>query len=156
MAFARTIPAKRSSGVRRPFPWAPLLALSVVAVVFAAVVAEIALRVGELRESNLVELQCAGAGALLQGQKGLFQLDAFSGFAMRPDLCVRLRSSEYDQVLRTNGRGFVGPDVTSPKPADEFRIVVLGDSYTAGGQVTYEQNYTALLQDRLRGSGYTH
>jgi lysophospholipase L1-like esterase len=158
MAFARAVSNERTHNARRrkPFPWLPLVVLCAILLVFAAIVAEIVLRVGELRESNLVELQCAGAGALLQGQKGLFRLDSYSGFAMRPDLCVRLRSPEYDQVLRTNSRGFVGPDVASPKAADEFRIVVLGDSYTAGGQVPYEQNYTALLQDRLRASGYAH
>jgi lysophospholipase L1-like esterase len=156
MAFARAAPISHAPRLRQPFPWLPLLVLFTVVLVFASIVAEIALRVGELRASNMVELQCAGAGALLNGQKGLFQLDPFSGFSMRPNLCVRLRSAEYDQVLRTNSRGFVGPAVVNPKPADEFRIVVLGDSYTAGGQVPYEQNYTALLQDRLRTSGYTH
>lgn len=139
----------------RPFPWLQFAVLCFVVLVFAGVLAEIAMRVGELRTSNLVELQCAGSSSILQGQKGLFRLDAESGFAMRPDLCVRLRSSEYDQVLRTNVRGFVGPDVPATKPPGEFRIVVLGDSYTAGGQVPYEQNYTALLQDRLHALGYT-
>ena len=156
MAFARTAPAEHAPGVRRPFPLLPFIVLAAVAVVFVALLGEIVLRVGELRESNLVELQCAGAGALLQGQKGLFQLDTYSGFSMRPNLCVRLKSTEYDQVLRTNSHGFAGPEVATPKPADEFRIVVLGDSYTAGGQVPYEQNYTGLLQDDLRASGYSH
>jgi lysophospholipase L1-like esterase len=124
------------------------------ALLFVALIGEIALRVGDLRTSNLLELQCAGTVTFLQGQKGLFRLDSESGFAMRPDVCVRLRSSEYDQVLRTNDRGFVGPDVAASKPPGEFRIVVLGDSYTAGGQVPYEQNYTALLEQRLHASGY--
>ena len=75
---------------------------------------------------------------------------------MRRNLCVRLRSPEYDQVLRTNSRGFVGPDVPSTKPPGEFRIVVLGDSYTAGGQVPYGQNYTSLLEEELHASGYTN
>jgi hypothetical protein len=109
-------------------------------VLFVAIVAEIALRVGELRQSNFVDLQCAGANALFQGQKGLFQLDPAAGFSMRPNICVQLRSAEYDQVLRTNSPGFVGPEVPADKTRDEFRIVVLGDSYTAGGQVPYAQN----------------
>lgn len=137
-----------------PFPWGQLLVLCGVALAFVSIAAEIVLRIGELRESNLVELQCAGAGTLLEGQKGLFRLDSFSGFAMRPGVCVRLRSPEYDQVLRTNSRGFVGPEVPDTKPPGEFRVVVVGDSYTAGGQVPYDENYTALLQDRLRSLGY--
>ena len=123
--------------------------------VFFATVAEIVLRVAARGESNLVELQCAGSGALLNGQKGLFELDAVSGYKMQPNICVRLQSDEYDQVLKTNSLGFVGPEVPAQKAPGEFRIVVLGDSYTAGGQVPYEQNYTALLEDDLRQMGYS-
>lgn len=139
----------------RPYPWLQLVLLCAAALLFIAMLLEITLRIGELRASNLTELQCAGSLTLLQGQKGLFRLDNESAFAMRPDVCVRLRSTEYDQVLRTNDRGFVGPDVPSVKGPGEFRIVVLGDSYTAGGQVSYEQNYTALLVTRLRAMGYS-
>ncbi len=118
------------------------------------VLGEIGLRIGALRESGLVELQCAGTASLLDGQKGLFELDAVSGYRMRPNTCVRLQSSEYDQVLKTNTHGFVGPDIPAEKPPGEFRIVVLGDSYTAGGQVPFEQNYTALLETDLHQMGY--
>jgi hypothetical protein len=142
--------------MRAGFPWRPLLVLSLAAMCFVAALAEIALRLAALPASGAVALQCFGAGTVLSGQKGLFRLDADSGFAMRPDTCVHLRSSEYDQVLRTNRHGFVGPDVPEPKPAGEFRIVVLGDSYTAGGQVPYEQNYTAVLERSLRSAGYAN
>jgi lysophospholipase L1-like esterase len=141
---------------KQSFPCGPLIVLIGAGVLFVAMLAEIVLRVGELRVSNFLDLECAGSQAVLQGQKGLFELDTESGFKMRPNVCVRLRSTEYNQVLRTNNRGFVGPDVPDTKPPDEFRIVVLGDSYTAGGQVPYEQNYTALVQDRLRADGYAH
>ncbi len=142
--------------MRTAFPWAPLIILSVAAICFVALLAEIVLRLAELPASAAVATECLGAGSVLSGQKGLFRLDAASGFAMRPDTCVHLRSAEYDQVLRTNSRGFVGPEVPSPKPAGEFRIVVLGDSYTAGGQVPYEQNYTAVLERELHSAGYTN
>ena len=144
----------RAKGVA-VFPWAELLVLCGVLALFCGVLGEIALRVGELRASDFADLACAGSTGILQGQHGLFQIDAQSGFSMRPNLCVRLRSREYDQVLRTNSHGFVGPDVPSAKPPGEFRIVVLGDSYTAGGQVPYDRNYTALLQDLLVGDGFT-
>ncbi len=124
------------------------------ALVFAALVAEIVLQIGELRESNLVSLQCAGSSSMLNGQKGLFQIDADAGYVMRPDVCVRLRSIEYDQVLRTNNRGMVGPDLPATKPAGEFRVVVLGDSYAAGGQVPYDALFPAVLENQLRADGY--
>lgn len=140
----------------RPSAFLVLGSFALAMLVFFGAVAEIALRVGAMRESNLVELQCAGSGALLNGQKGLFELDAVSGYKMQPNICVRLQSDEYDQVLKTNSHGFVGPEVPAQKASDEFRIVVLGDSYTAGGQVPYEQNYTALLQDDLLHMGYSN
>ena len=132
----------------------PLLALVALAALFGAMLTEIGLRVAELRASNLVGLQCVGSSALLQGQKGLYVLNASAGYSMRPATCVRLKTTEYDGVLRTNSRGIVGPDIPASKPAGEFRIVVLGDSYTVGGQVPYEQTFPAVLQQRLRTAGY--
>jgi lysophospholipase L1-like esterase len=125
-----------------------------IAGLFGAMLTEIGLRVAELRASNLVGLQCVGSSTLLQGQKGLYMLDAGAGYSMRPATCVRLKTTEYDGVLRTNSRGFVGPDVVASKPAGEFRVVVLGDSYTVGGQVAYEQTFPALLEQRLRTAGH--
>src|SRR5260370_15380846 len=138
----------------RPFPWLPLVVLSVAVGLFAAALAEIALRVGELRATNLVGLQCVGTSTLLQGQKGLYVLDSAAGYSMRPNTCVRLETSEYDGVLRTNGQGLVGPTIASTKPADELRIVVLGDSYTVGGQVPFERTFPAILEQRLHAAGY--
>jgi lysophospholipase L1-like esterase len=139
---------------RRAFPWLPLVVLSAAIVLFACIVAEIGLRVADLRASNLVGLQCVGTSTLLQGQKGLYMLDSAAGYLMHPDTCVRLRTAEYDGVLKTNHQGLVGPDIAASKPAGEFRIVVLGDSYTVGGQVPYEQTFPAVLEQRLHEAGY--
>ncbi|HEY2592533.1 MAG TPA: hypothetical protein VGK33_01380, partial [Chloroflexota bacterium] len=144
------------AGDRTPSAFVVLGSFGLAVVLLLLALAEIGLRIGALNESGAVELQCAGAASLLDGQKGLFELDAVSGYRMRPNTCVRLQSSEYDQVLKTNVHGFVGPDVAAPKPPGEFRIVVLGDSYTAGGQVPYEQNYTALLESDLHQLGYAN
>jgi len=139
-----------------PFPWVPLLGLLAIAALFGAILTEIGLRVAELRASNLVGLQCVGSSTLLQGQKGLYVLDARAGYSMRAATCVRLKTTEYDGVLRTNSRGIVGPEVLATKPAGEFRIVVLGDSYTVGGQVAYRQTFPAVLEQRLRAAGYAN
>jgi len=136
------------------FPWLQAAVLVAVATLFAAMLVEIGLRVADLRATNLAGLQCVGSGTQLQGQKGLYVLDSMAGFSMRPDTCVRLKTVEYDGALRTNGRGMVGPTVSATKAADEFRIVVLGDSYTVGGQVPYEQTFPAVLEQRLHDAGY--
>jgi hypothetical protein len=74
---------------------------------------------------------------------------------MRPNMCVRLRTSEYDEVLRTNSRGLVGPQIPGQNSPGEFRIVVLGDSYTVGGQVPYELTFPAQLEQELHNRGYS-
>ncbi|MBV9324603.1 MAG: hypothetical protein JO352_12535 [Chloroflexi bacterium] len=68
-------------------------------VLLVVALGEIVLRIGALREPGLVELQCDGAASLLDVQQGLFDLDSVSGYRMRPNTCVRLQSSEYDEVL---------------------------------------------------------
>lgn len=137
------------------FPWLQAFVLGGVAILFLGMLVEIALRVADLRATNLAALQCVGSGTLLQDQKGLFVLDAEAGYAMRTNTCVRLKTTEYDGVLKTNAQGMVGPAV-GPKAPGEFRIVVLGDSYTVGGQVPYEQTFPAVLERDLRGAGYSN
>lgn len=138
------------------FPWVQASVLAVVALVFLAAVSEIALRVADLRANNLAGLQCVGSGTQLQGQKGLYLVDEGAGYVMRPNTCVRLKTSEYDGVLKTNSLGLVGPELPPTKPAGEFRVVVLGDSYTVGGQVPYEQTFPAVLEKQLHDAGYTN
>ena len=141
---------------RGGFPWLQAAVLLGVALVFVAAITEIGLRVADLRANNMAGLQCVGSSTQLQDQKGLYVLDAMAGYVMRSDTCVRLKTSEYDGVLRTNSRGMVGPEVPAAKPPGEFRIVVLGDSYTVGGQVPYEQTFPAVLEQDLRQAGYTN
>ena len=140
---------------RRPFPWLPLLVLSGVALLLVALIGEIAVRLADRRWTQLTHPECLAAQAILNGQKGLFRIDPDAGYAMRPNACVLLRSREYDAVLLTNSRGLVGPELPASKPPGEFRVIVLGDSYTVAGQVPYEQNYTAVLEQRLDAAGFT-
>lgn len=138
------------------YPWAHAIALAAAALLFIAVLTEIGLRVAELRATNLAALQCVGASTSLNNQYGLYVLDDQSGYVMPPNTCVRLKTSEYDGILRTNSRGMVGPEVPATKPAGEFRVVVLGDSYTVGGQVPYEQTFPAVLERDLQQAGHTN
>jgi lysophospholipase L1-like esterase len=128
--------------------------LGCAALVFIACTTEIALRVADLHATNMAALQCVGSSTSLQSQKGLFVLDAMAGYVMGDNTCVRLKTSEYDGILRTNSRGMVGPEVPDVKPPGEFRVVVLGDSYAVGGQVPYEQTFPAVLESDLHAVGY--
>jgi len=139
---------------RRPAAWLVLMAFGGAMLLFVAVLAEVALRVGDLRTFATADPRCAGSDAAQLTQKGLYTLDRAAGYVMRPNLCVRLRTTEYDEVLRTNGRGLAGPELPPSKPAGEFRIVVLGDSYAVGGQVPYAEVFPAVLEQDLRAHGY--
>lgn len=111
---------------------------------FLLVSAEIVARVYSLARGDL---------AVPEGQKAIFRLDSEAGYTMKPNSRIRLVTAEYDQVLETNSRGLVGPEIPE-KTGDEFRVVVLGDSTTAAGQVQHNDSYTALLERLLHEAGH--
>lgn len=139
-----------------PPAWVVLVSFGAAVVLVIGMLAEAALRIHALQLSAAADPRCAGSDTAQLTQKGLYALDGSAGYVMRPNLCIRLRTDEYDQVLRTNGRGMVGPEVPATKPAGEYRIVVLGDSYAVGGQVPYEQTFPAVLEQELHARSYTN
>lgn len=59
----------------------------------------------------------------------------------------------WGKELRTNELGFRDNDATVPaKQPSEFRIVVLGASFTVGAGVAYDAIYTSVLEKRLQQS----
>jgi len=60
-----------------------------------------------------------------------------------------------DGFVTTNSLGFRGPEPTSPKPANRFRVVAIGDSVTFGFGVNDEDTFCTqaehLLRSRLPG-----
>ncbi len=54
--------------------------------------------------------------------------------------------------LRFNNHGFRGPDIVSKKPANTKRILVLGDSYTAGLDFPDQEIFTAQWASLLNKS----
>ena len=52
-----------------------------------------------------------------------------------------------------NGLGHRNPELASPKPANEFRIHVIGGSIAMGWGVREEKTFTALLERRLNDGG---
>ncbi len=51
--------------------------------------------------------------------------------------------------VRINALGLRGAEVALPKPADERRVLVVGDSYTAAVQLPEERIFTSLLAGAL-------
>ncbi len=56
-------------------------------------------------------------------------------------------------VLRFNKQGFRGPDFKPEKPAGFKRILVLGDSYTAGLDYPDDEIFTTQLANQLNAAG---
>jgi lysophospholipase L1-like esterase len=52
-------------------------------------------------------------------------------------------------AYRANAAGFRGPDYARPKPADVFRIAVIGDSVAMGSGVAEEDTYAARIERAL-------
>ncbi|MHC5063346.1 MAG: SGNH/GDSL hydrolase family protein [Planctomycetota bacterium] len=65
---------------------------------------------------------------------------------------LRPYAEDENGVPWINGVGIRGPEVP-PKPADEFRILSLGESTTFGDQVDYEQCYSSILETELNLAG---
>ena len=83
----------------------------------------------------------------------LFTPDPVIGYRLRPNARTRFVTAEFDTEIAVNGQGVRDEAEIGPKPANERRIVVLGDSLVLSVQVEQRQTFCALLQDALnRGS----
>lgn len=57
----------------------------------------------------------------------------------------------YDNTIRLNGKGMRGPEIAYDKPADVYRILIIGDSFVEAVQVPDEQTFAAQLSQALVG-----
>ncbi len=66
------------------------------------------------------------------------------------DLFWRLEPSARSEngQVQTNSHGWRGPELVDDE-AEEFRVLVLGESSTFGWELPYEQTYVSLLQSHL-------
>ena len=58
--------------------------------------------------------------------------------------------SHRDIAIKVNSLGFRGPELPRPKPADEQRILFLGDSVTIADSVAFEETFVERIQQQLR------
>ncbi|HEX2223417.1 MAG TPA: SGNH/GDSL hydrolase family protein, partial [Thermoanaerobaculia bacterium] len=128
-----------------PAMWAKKLALSVAALLFSVLFAEILVRLlGAAPEVGVI-------------RAGRFQLspNPLIGYEPVPDLDYQGESlAFYDYVGASNRLGYRDRDHAEKKPAGTFRILVLGDSIAAGlGVKRYEETFPAFLEDLLREKG---
>jgi hypothetical protein len=77
------------------------------------------------------------------------------GVRLHPGVRATIRNhvlSRQDVVIETNSLGLRHPEL-APKAADEFRVLVLGDSITFCDYVSFEDSYTAQLERRFDRGG---
>ena len=87
----------------------------------------------------------------------LFIPDPVIGYRLRPDARVRFATAEFDTAIAVNAQGVREDTPIGPKPPNERRIVVLGDSLVMSVQVDARQTFCKLLEDRLnRTAGPIH
>ncbi len=64
---------------------------------------------------------------------------------------------EYEVEYRINENGFRDAKVhPTPKPDGTTRVLVLGDSFTFGQSVNYEQTWSVIVEKRMEESGNNH
>jgi hypothetical protein len=81
-----------------------------------------------------------------------YQPDASLGWSLRPGVAGWF-TREGRAYVEVNASGRRDRDVAPDKPADVYRIAVLGDSYSEAMQVALEQAYWALLPQQLAACG---
>src|SRR3954466_3584600 len=81
-----------------------------------------------------------------------YTTDPDRGIALKPGQHGWYRK-EGESYVNINSAGLRDIEHTLAKPADTFRIAVVGDSYAEALQVPMENAFWHVMQDRLRGCG---
>ncbi|MDF1798873.1 MAG: hypothetical protein P1V81_06835, partial [Planctomycetota bacterium] len=82
------------------------------------------------------------------------QFDAQVGWAKKPNLTVQRSTLEFDVTIETNEFGLRDDSMlTKEKPADTFRVLALGDSFTMGYVLDRDELFIDLLEDWWQSEG---
>lgn len=103
-------------------------------------------------------LRLWGSSEAAPSFQGLFETDRAIGYRLKPNARMHFVTSEFAADIAINGAGFRDDDEIESKPANERRIVLLGDSLVLSVQVPFRQTFGELLEQRLnqRQSAYRY
>ncbi len=91
-------------------------------------------------------LRIWGPEVLTLGNQQVFhQFDPVLGWALIPHAKGRLSRLEYSYPVNINSLGMWDAEVQSKRP-DEFRVVMLGDSFTWGNGVGFGERFTEVVE----------
>jgi hypothetical protein len=96
-----------------------------------------------------VALRTWGSSEAAPAFQGLFDGDPQLGYRLKPHARTRFVTSEFATDITVNGAGFRDEQELGPKPANERRILLLGDSLVLSVQVPFAQTFGELLKQRL-------
>ena len=75
--------------------------------------------------------------------------DAYRHHKLVPNSFSRLEQQDFSYIQRVNNLGLRGREVTIPKPAGTYRILMLGDSFTMGKGVQDNETFSVLVEKAL-------
>ena len=75
------------------------------------------------------------------------------GFLLEPSTRWRHATGDFDVQVITNSLGLRGPEVVVPKPPDRYRVLALGDSFTFGWGVEFDDAWYAGMARELQATG---
>jgi hypothetical protein len=96
-----------------------------------------------------VALRTWGSSEAAPSFQGLFDGDPQLGYRLKPHARTRFVTAEFATDIAVNGAGFRDEQELGPKPANERRILLLGDSLVLSVQVPFSQTFGELLEARL-------
>lgn len=87
--------------------------------------------------------------------ENFYEPDPRFGYRMRPNAEFLFASPYhgYSAMVRTNAQGLRDDPVRVPKPRGVFRVLLLGDSMTAGLEVQKDETFEARCEKQLRAHG---
>jgi hypothetical protein len=83
----------------------------------------------------------------------LFMDDPVAGLRLRPNTRIRYTTVEFSTEIAINAQGVRDDEPIGPKPANERRLVILGDSLVLSVQVPFEGTFGEQLERRLNARG---
>jgi lysophospholipase L1-like esterase len=82
-------------------------------------------------------------------QRMFVEYDPELGWRKIPNKVGTFTSREYQTTEKINSKGIRGPEYAYAKRPDEFRILVLGDSFAEGYTVEFNDLFSEILKRRL-------
>jgi hypothetical protein len=100
----------------------------------------------------------AGDFLFNRGAPPLYRSESFAGYMNRPEFSYDHHTSEFEAHYYINQAGFrvprPGVEYAVKKPANTYRILLLGPSFAYGWGVDYEKSFAALLPQILTEHGF--